>query len=414
MLLEESPDTNFGELGLKDFTWRELMSPLACAECGRCDRVCPAFNSGSPLSPQIIVHHLKEHLLEAGPLLLSRRSKSESFRSLLDGIVSPEELQACTTCLACTENCPVRNEHLPLILRMRRHLVGMGRIEDKIQGTLAYFNRYGNSFGKSERMRTQWTQGLPFKIKDARKEPVEYLWFVGDYASYDPRAQGVTRTVAQLFHAAGLDFGLLYEAERNSGNDLRRIGEEGLFQLMAERNIASLSRCQFHRIVTTDPHTYNTLKNEYSDLGAKYEVCHYTELLFSVIREGRLALKSNGKLAVTYHDPCYLGRYNGIYEEPRQVLKALGHEILEMPRNRSQGYCCGAGGGRIWAEDKGKLTERPAENRVREAATLQGVQVMVVSCPKDLVMFQDAAKITGNEGRIAIKDLAQLVWEYAA
>jgi Fe-S oxidoreductase len=220
--------------------------------------------------------------------------------------------------------------------------------------------------------------------------------------------------VAQLFQAAGLDFGLLYEAERNSGNDLRRIGEEGLFQLMAEKNIASLSRCQFQRIVTTDPHTYNTLKNEYSDLGAKYAVSHYSELLLSLIREGRLALKNNGHLIVTYHDPCYLGRYNGIYEEPRQVLKALGHEILEMPRNRSQGYCCGAGGGRIWAEDRGKLTERPAESRVREAATLRGVQALVVSCPKDLVMFQDAVKITGNEAKVAIKDLAQLVWESAA
>ncbi|MBI3950486.1 MAG: (Fe-S)-binding protein [Acidobacteria bacterium] len=408
---EELPATNSQSLDLREFTWRELLTSLACAECGRCDRACPAFNSGSALSPQTLVHHVKEHVLEAGPVLLSGDPNGNSYRPLLEGIISPEEVWACTTCYACMERCAIRNEHLPLIIRLRRFLIGQGKVDNKLQDTLTSLTRYGNSFGQSDRMRARWSQGLPFKIKDARKEPVQYLWFVGDYASYDPRVQEVTRTVARLFHAAGLDFGTLYEAERNAGNDIRRVGEEGLFELLAERNIAALSRCTLRRIVTTDPHTYNTLKNEYPDLGTCYPISHYTEVLWQLIQEGRLPLKSKLNTRATYHDPCYLGRYNGIYEEPRQVLKALGVEVVEMPRHRQNGYCCGAGGGRIWMEETPGIKERPADSRIREAVSVPGVQALVVACPKDLVMFQDATKTTGNEGKIAVKDLSQLIWE---
>ena len=294
---------------------------------------------------------------------------------------------------------------------MRRFLVSQGQVEERLQDALMALTRYGNSFGQSDRARARWTQGLPFKIKDARREPVEYLWFVGDYASYDPRAQEVTRTVATLFHEAKLDFGILYEGERNAGNDVRRVGEEGLFELLVEKNIATLKRCTFGEIVTTDPHTYNTLKNEYPDFGASYPVIHYTELLWRLIQEGRLPLRTKVRARVTYQDPCYLGRYNGVYEEPRQVLKALGVELVEMPRSRDRALCCAAGGGRIWMEDQPGIQERPSECRIREVTALDRVSTLVVACPKDLVMFLDAVKTTGYEGKIAVRDLAQLVAE---
>ncbi|MCS7220351.1 MAG: (Fe-S)-binding protein [Anaerolineae bacterium] len=407
------PAGSEGASQLEEFTWRQLLNGLTCAECGRCDRACPAFNSGFPLSPQRMVHHIKE-LVRAAPVLtsgLATGNESHSGKKFLGEVVRPEELWACMTCYACMERCPVFNEHIPLIVQMRRHLVSQGQVDQRLQETLVNLTRYGNSFGQSDRARARWTQGLPFKIKDARREPVEYLWFVGDYASYDPRAQEITRTVSMLFHEAGLDFGILYESERNAGNDVRRVGEEGLFELLVEKNIATLKRCTFGTIVTTDPHTYNTLKNEYPDFGASYPVMHYTELLWRLIQERRLPLRAKVTTRVTYHDPCYLGRYNGVYEEPRRVLRALGVELVEMPRNRDRALCCAAGGGRIWMEDCLGIRERPSESRVREAAALTGVSTLVVACPKDLVMFLDAVKTTGYEGKIAVQDLVQLVAE---
>jgi Fe-S oxidoreductase len=279
------------------------------------------------------------------------------------------------------------------------------------QDALNHLNRYGNSFGKSDRMRAKWTQSLATKIKDARKEPVEYLWFTGDYASYDPRVEDITRKTAELFQLAGLDFGLLYEGERNAGNDLRRVGEEGLFEVLRDKNLQALEKARFKSIVTTDPHTYNTLKNEYPWNGNGVTVLHHTEMLDRLLEEGRLRPKKRLTGRVTYHDPCYLGRYNGVYDPPRRVLARLGLELVEMPRNRDRSYCCGAGGGRIWMEDVPGIKERPAESRIREVAGLGGVSTLVVSCPKDIAMFRDAVKTTDNEGKIVVKDLAEFVWE---
>jgi Fe-S oxidoreductase len=279
---------------------------------------------------------------------------------------------------------------------------------------LANVTRYGNSFGKSDRTRPRWTQSLDFKIKDARKEPVEFLWFVGDYASFDPRVEEITRTTAKVFRQAGLDFGILYEGERNAGNDVRRVGEEGLFEMLREKNLNTLGKAQFKNIVTTDPHTYNALKHEYDFNGRGAAVLHYTEVLHQLAGQGRLPLRRNVSRRVTYHDPCYLGRYNQIYDAPRRTLQALGAELIEMPRTRNRSYCCGAGGGRIWMEDTPGVKERPAESRVREAAALRDVSTLVVTCPKDIAMFRDALKTTGHEGRLVVNDLAELVWEAMA
>jgi len=416
-------ETSSGASRWNEFTWRQLLNSFACAECGRCDRVCPALTSGFTLSPRLIIHHLKEHILGAGFSDNSKKTDGDNeIRPLVGGIISEKDLWACTTCLSCMERCPVLNEHIPLIVNMRRYLVSQGTIDNTLQDVLTKMGRYGNSMGQSDRMRAKWTQGLEFKIKDARKEPVEYLWFVGDYASYDSRIQDITRKTAQVFQKAGLSFGILYEGERNSGNDIRRVGEEGLFDILKEKNLQAIKQAKFKNIITTDPHTYNTLKNEYelnstSDnkenafpAGAT-QVKHYTEVLDELIQNGKLKINKKLNYAVTYHDPCYLGRYNGIYDAPRRILKSLGAKLIEMPRNRSKSYCCGAGGGRIWMEDQPGIKERPAENRIREAVSLPGVEALIAPCPKDIVMFQDALKTTGNEGKIAIKDISELLCE---
>jgi Fe-S oxidoreductase len=309
--------------------------------------------------------------------------------------------------------CPVFNEHIPLIVELRRRLVSQGEVEDRVQTVLMNLGRYGNSFGKSARSRASWTTGLAAPLKDARKEPVEFLWLVGDYASFDPRAQAVTRAAAAVFQRLGLDVGILYDGEQNAGNDVRRIGEEGLFGQLVEKNLQAMGKARFRAIVTTDPHTYHVVKHEYAANGSGplhgVEVLHVVELLDRLVREGRVRFETPAGGTVTYHDPCYLGRYNGVYEAPRHLLRALGVRVVEMARNRDKAYCCGAGGGRIWMEDVPGIKERPAENRVREAAALSGVDTLVVSCPKDLVMFQDALKTTQLERALAVKDIVQLV-----
>lgn len=394
----------------KEFTWKQLLGGFACAECGRCDRACPALNSGYPLSPQQILQKTKKYFLDVA---MKPVKNGDTQPSLIGSYILPGEIWSCTTCYSCMQRCAVMNEHIPLIVNMRRYLVSQGEVDKTLQTALTNLSRYGNSFGKPERARAKWTQGLEFKIKDARKEEVEYLWFVGDYASYDARLQEITKNTAKIFHRAGIDFGILYEGERNSGNDIRRVGEEGLFQELKSKNLEVLEKAKFRKIFTTDPHTYNTLKNEYFTNGMARNVFHYTELFDELIRNGRLKILKTLDYTVTYHDPCYLGRYNNIYDEPRRVLKALGVKIVEMPRNRTRSYCCGAGGGRIWMEDPPelKIKERPAESRIKEATQLEGVKYFVTACPKDIAMFTDAVKTTRNEDKIVVKDIAELVFE---
>lgn len=399
------PPPSEGASQLREMTWRELLNGLACAECGRCDRACPAFSSGFALSPKTVVHQLKQRFI-AGNL--------NGGTKFVGDVATPDEVWACATCYACMEHCPVFNEHVHLIVEMRRYLLAQGEMDKRLQETLVNFKRYGNSFGLSDRARAKWAQGLPWKLKDARKEPVEYLWFVGDYASYDPKAQAVTRATARVLNAAGVDFGILYEGERNSGNDVRRVGEDGLSELLMGKNVQAMGKSKYEQIVTTDPHTYHTLKNEYARENGNSKggppVLHHTELLEGLLKSNSLPIKKNLNLTATYHDPCYLGRCNQVYDAPRRVLQALGVNLVEMPRNRSSSYCCGAGGGRIWMEDTPGIKERPAESRVREAAET-GASTLVTACPKDLVMFQNALKPTGLEGKIVIKDVMELVDE---
>jgi Fe-S oxidoreductase/nitrate reductase gamma subunit len=409
--LKAGAETGAG--ALTDFSWKQLLELDACTWCGRCQDVCPAYASGHPLSPKRLIMRLDRRLLRHR----ARRPGSPDGDGTLHGaVVSAPELWACTTCGACAEACPVFIRQPQIIIDLRRHLVSQGTMDAMLQSALMNLTRYGNSFGQSERARARWTQPLGFKVKDARREPVEFVWFTGDHAAYDPRVQEMTRAAARIFHAAEVDFGLLYEGERNSGNDARRVGEEGLFEMLVDGNRQALSAARFRAVVTTDPHSYHALKHEYGALGdgageRAPEILHYSELLDRLIDAGRLPLRRRLDLVATYHDPCYLGRYGGVYDPPRRVLRALGVHLVEMPRSRAGSFCCGAGGGRIWMEDTPSGGERPAEQRVREAAALPGVSVLVVTCPKDLVMFRDAVKTTGLEDRLAVRDLAELVDE---
>jgi Fe-S oxidoreductase len=391
------PLASEGAVSREQFTWRQLFSGLACAECGRCDRVCPAFNSGYALSPKMLIHRVKD---------LVRSPLPEAGSQFTGNVVKAEEIWACTTCCACMDRCPVFNEHIPLLIEMRRHLVAQGAVDERLQQALTNLGRYGNSFGTSPRARARWTRGLGFSVPDARKEPVEYLWFVGDYASFDPRTAPATQATARLLHRAGVSFGILYEAEQNSGNDARRTGEEGLFEALREKNAKAVSQARFLRILTTDPHTYHALRNEYD--GSRTQVLHVTEVFDRLLAVDRIKVKTPVKTKVTYHDPCYLGRYNAIYDAPRNVLEQLKATVVEMPRNRADAWCCGAGGGHIWMEDAAGVKERPAESRVREAAAC-GAEILATACPKDLVMFQDAVKTTGLEGRLDVRDVSELV-----
>ncbi|MDX3926326.1 MAG: (Fe-S)-binding protein [Shinella sp.] len=394
------PETR-GTMGVSElaaFDWKQQLDLLTCTECGRCQAVCPAYAAGLPLSPKMLITDMRDALAAAptaGPLV--------------GGVVSEETLWACTTCRACMEECPVEIEHLPKIIDMRRHLVDEGLLSSGLQDALSNISRVGNSMGKPSKMRARWTKELGFLVKDARSEPVDILWFVGDYASYDPRVQEITRKVAKLLTIAGVDFGILFDAERNSGNDIRRAGEEGLFETLAQANIEAINACSFNRIMTSDPHSLNALKNDYRHFGAGFDVLHHTAFLAELLREGKLKLvPSTVGERVTYHDPCYLGRYNGGFDAPRDLIAAAGYSLHEMPRCREKSFCCGAGGGRIWQADDG-ITERPSENRIREALDLGDVELFVVACPKDKVMYTAASEALGVSNRLRVLDVAELL-----
>ncbi len=391
-----------GDGGIKEwkrFTWKQLLDFESCTRCGRCQDVCPAYASMQAFSPRNMMVKLETHLWEKA-----------NGRALHGDVVASDELWACTTCRLCSQVCPAFIDHVNTFVDMRRHLVEQGTMDNLLQKALMNLGRYGNSFGQSERMRAKWTQPIQPPVNDARKAPVEYLWFVGDYASYSPAMAEITQKTAQLFQKIGLDFGIMFDGERNAGNDVRRVGEEGLFEILVEKNNQALSKCNYKTIITTDPHTYNTLKNEYPWNGNRPVILHTAELLDQMITSGRLKFERRLDYKVTYHDPCYLGRYNDVYDAPRRVIEATGCQLVEMPRHGDRAFCCGAGGGRIWMEEK-NVKERPSEARVREAAALEGVQSLVVACPKDIAMFRDAVKTTGNEERLKIKELVELVYE---
>ncbi len=403
-----------GAKHLYDLAWTRILDAYACVQCNRCQDVCPANFQGRPLSPSALEvnkrYLLKEATFDSHPdrLLLP----------LTEIVISPEAVWSCTTCHACVSVCPVGNEPMADIVDIRRRLILDGaELDGGVQSALQSLATNGNWMSKGKRLRGRWAKEMEFPIKNATEEPVENLWFVGDTASFDERVVPNTKMVARIFQCAGLDFGILYQNESNAGNDVRRVGEEGLFEQLVEQNLQAFGKAQFKQLVTTDPHSFNTLKNEYPQFGGKFDVKHYTVVLLKLIEEGKLTIKKQlSHYKVTFHDPCYLGRYNGGFTAPRRLLELVGAEFNEMPRNCENSFCCGAGGGQIWM---GKVApgERPAENRIREALTTfeknpsDKKQLFIVTCPKDMIMYSDAVKTTGNEGKIEVRDLIQLVAE---
>jgi Fe-S oxidoreductase len=384
-----------GVASLADLSWKQVLDAFTCTECGRCTAVCPAAASGSPLAPRQFVLDIRDRLYH-------HADEQKAGGSPPEPLIADDVLWSCTTCMACVEACPVGIEHVPTIVDLRRGLVDEGRMDPLLQQTLQNYAGQGNSYGKSARMRARWTKGLDFKIPDARTEPVDYIWFVGDFASFDERVQLASQCTARLLHGAGVSFGLLYEGERNAGNDVRRIGEEGLFEMLVEHNLGVLGQADFKAIFTTDPHSLNTLRNEYPRYGLDKPVYHYTELLADLVARGVISLTTPlTGTRVTYHDPCYLARYNRITEAPRRLIEATGTELVEMPRHGADTFCCGAGGGRIWMGESDADGERPSEQRIREAQTLGRLDYFLVTCPKDLAMYSDAAKTVGAEFEVA-------------
>jgi Fe-S oxidoreductase len=412
-LPENAKPEEVGYGHITDLSWKHLVNLDACTKCGKCHAACPATNSGYPLSPRDLILDLREFAEGSMGIrsTLNVEPLHDTKASILGDPIRPETLWSCMQCMACVEICPVGIEHVPLITQMRRRLVEQGDMDPLLQQTLETIYTSGNSFGEQKRKRARWTRGLDFEVKDARKRPVDLLWFVGDYASFDPRNQRNSQALARVLHHARADFGILHDAEKTAGNDVRRTGEEGLFASLAEENVATISRARFRRIVSSDPHTYNTLKNEYPDFGGSWEVLHHSQLLLELIERGRLNPRGLG-YRVTYHDPCTLGRYNGVYDAPRQLLAALGLELVEMPRNRDNSFCCGAGGGRIWMKElKAEGARRPAEQRIDEAVALGGIDYFVVACPKDVTMYEDAIKTSGHQGELELRELSELVLE---
>lgn len=410
-----------GAKTVQDLAWPRLLDAYACIMCNRCQEVCPASNAGRPLSPAALEVN-KRYLFNEDFFSLVRGGVSD--KPLLEHVISPEAVWACTTCYACVRVCPVGNEPMADIIDIRRRMVYDGaEIDAGIQTALESIGKNGNWFGKGARARAGWTKELDFEIKDVTKEAAEYLWFVGDTASFDARVIPLTQRVARILRHAGVDYGILYKEERNAGNDVRRAGEEGLFEQLVEDNLKAFNQSQFKQILTTDPHSLNTLRNEYPQYGGMWPVHHYTNILLQLVEAGRLELKHKlSHYRATYHDPCYLGRYNRGYEAPRRLLALLGVNFVEMPRHMENSYCCGAGGGQIWLSAT-TAGERPAENRIREAlATLApsanghrestaGKLLFIVACPKDVIMYTDAVKTSGHEDKIEVRDIIQLAEE---
>jgi Fe-S oxidoreductase len=420
--LMESEDAVIGAGQIGHFHRQQLLQTLACTECGRCQDKCPAWNTGKPLNPKLIITSLRDHMLDQGDQLIGAGGAAdqdhaqdpERMAALVPGIIDPEALWACTTCGACVEECPVDIEHVDVIMDMRRFQVMMESEFPAEAGTmLRNIENQGNPWGMRADSRLDWASGLDFEIPvvaDTIPEDVEWLYWVGCAGSLDDRAKRATAATASVLHEAGVKFAVLGPRESCTGDPARRMGNEYLFQEMAKANIETLSGAGVKKIIASCPHCFNTIANEYPQLGGRYEVVHHSQLLSRLVAEGRLTPKDPVTAKLTYHDPCYLGRHNDVYDQPRDVLDALpGVERVEMPRHGSRGFCCGAGGARMWMEER--TGKRINAERTDEALGT-GAEVIATSCPYCLIMLGDAVAQRKGEGKadgVVVIDLAQVL-----
>jgi Fe-S oxidoreductase len=407
------PPDEIGVGSVDDFSWRERLDQDACTNCGRCSAVCPASEVDRDLDPRNVILDLKAYR-EA-----RAADETEELPIVADGgesVIDAESMHACLSCLACMDACPVDVEHVKQFTGMTRRLTESGEMDPNVRDAMTNVFQQGNVFGEPSRKRPEWTDELAFELPDARDEPVDLLWYVGDYPSYDERNGRIARSLARIFEAAGVSYGILYADEANDGNDVRRVGEEGLYEMLVEDNAAALADAEFEEIVCTDPHSYNTFTHEYPELVEEfdYPVSHHTEVVERLVDEGRLDVPATLDRTVTYHDPCHLGRMNDVYEAPRRLVRATGATLAEMPRNRANAFCCGGGGGGVWTEVE--ETVKPSEERLREAVadTDGDVEAFVVACPLCTTMFEDGRKTGGFEDDIEVVGLTELLAEAVA
>jgi Fe-S oxidoreductase len=454
---DPSDDATFGRGKIEDFSWKGNLDLLSCTECGRCQSQCPAWNTGKPLSPKLMVMDLRDHLFAKAPYILAGEDqnkldklsdsvKAEVARPLVgsrkddpfystdgydekghrshDGaVIDYDALWACTSCGACVQQCPVDIEHVDHFMDMRRNQVLVeSEFPAELNGLFKNLETKGNPWGMNQNGRTAWIEEVEFPVRvfgmqGEEKIPadVEYLFWVGCAGAYDDRAKKTTKAVAELLHTAGIEFMVLGEGETCTGDPARRVGNEFLFQMQAQQNVEVLNEVGARKIVVTCPHCMNTIAREYPQLGGNYEVVHHTQLLNELVNEGRLTMltaQAEGE-TVTYHDPCYLGRHNKIYMPPRELLTNVpGVNLVEMDRNKEMSFCCGAGGGRMWLEEN--IGTRINQNRGDEAMAT-GANKIAVACPFCSVMLNDAVTVRSQEQGIQnpaeVVDVATLLLE---
>ena len=403
---------HFGVGKLEQFGWKHLLDTFSCTECGRCDRNCPALLSGKPLSPKEVVLQIKYGLFEEADALLAGKTDSPSGHiPLLGGRIADETLWSCTTCRWCVEACPVFIEHVPKILDMRRNLVlEESRFPEEIIPVFASLEKNGNPPQQPKKQRAAWAKDLdvPLLADLAEGEQIEVLYFVGCMGSYDQRNKKVAAAIVTLLKAANVKFAILGKEEVCTGDPARRIGNEYLYQTLAQQNIETLNGYGVKKVLTACAHCFNTIKNEYPQFGGDYQVVHHTEFIAELIAAGRLTLdKPVQDGTMTFHDPCYLGRYNDVYEPQRQVLQSLPMaKMVEMERSHKTSFCCGGGGGRSFMEEK--TGKRISHIRIEQAMAVKP-DTIVAACPFCTTMFEDGIKGRGVEDQIKVRDFAEIV-----
>jgi Fe-S oxidoreductase len=398
---------SFGVKKLEDFTWKHLLDFYSCADCGRCSDNCPANAVKRPLSPRFISIKGRDLIFKNYPIY-PYRAEFKKGETLIGGIYSEDEIWSCTTCGACEQECPLGIEYIDKIVDLRRGMVDDGLVPQSLQKPLGSLEKRGNPWGKMEKKRADWTNELPgdieVKIID-RKVKADTLYFVDSITSYDDRMQEIGRATVKILHAAGTDFGILGKDEKDSGHEVRRFGEEMLFQDLRSQNTEAILHAHVNRIVTADPHALNALSKDYEGLPP---VEHISQYILRNIKSGNLALKKaeeDGKI-YTYHDPCYLGRHNGIYDDPREVIDAIGVKRVDMQKCRDRSFCCGGGGLMLFYEPEEE--QRMGVLRV-EMAAAAGANVIVTACPFCMVNIEDAIKVAGMEGKLEAIDLTELI-----
>jgi Fe-S oxidoreductase len=397
-------ELRFGIGTAADVTWKQALDAMSCTECGRCQDACPAWQTGKALSPKLVVMGVRDRVFADGPIALG--GDTAELKPVIDNGVPEEMIWDCVTCGACVRECPVSIEQIDHILDLRRHrLMVDARFPAEAEPMLRDIERAANPWGKPQGERAAWAEGLGVRILEAGEPAPEVLYWVGCAASFDERAQASARATAKLLQSAGVDFAILGPRESCTGDPARRIGNEYVFQAFAEQNVSTLNEAGVTKIVASCPHCFNTLANEYPDFGGRYDVVHHTELLAELVRTGRIATRRDGR-EITYHDSCYLARHNDVKLEPRELVAAVGQPV-EMKRRMERTFCCGAGGARMWMEERGTPIN---EERVREAAAT-GAGTLAVACPFCTVMLDDGARSTAKQLRVA--DVSTLLAEAA-